>query len=117
MAEQILPFAADQATTVVSSGSGQQKKKRVVLASKHKKRASSDQVITELPPYRGPQSPLYLVVVEFVYARGALGHTDYCGTRRSDSPIRTSMVGPSLPGFTIAPCVDSLMCYRIVQAA
>jgi hypothetical protein len=29
----------------------------------------------------------------------------------------TSTVGPSLPGFTIAPCVDSLLCYRIVQAA
>jgi hypothetical protein len=29
----------------------------------------------------------------------------------------TDMVGPSLPGFTIAPCVDSLLCYRILQAA
>jgi hypothetical protein len=26
----------------------------------------------------------------------------------------TGTVGPSLPGFTIAPCVDSLLCYRIV---
>jgi hypothetical protein len=25
----------------------------------------------------------------------------------------TGMVGPSLPGFTIAPCVDSLLCYMI----
>jgi hypothetical protein len=29
----------------------------------------------------------------------------------------TSMVGPSLPGFTIAPCVNSLLCYRIDQVA
>jgi hypothetical protein len=29
----------------------------------------------------------------------------------------TGTVDPSLPGFTIAPCVDSLLCYRIVQAA
>jgi hypothetical protein len=29
----------------------------------------------------------------------------------------TGTVGPFLPGFTIAPCVDSLLCYRIVQAA
>jgi hypothetical protein len=29
----------------------------------------------------------------------------------------TDMVGPSLPDFTIAPCVDSLLCYRINQAA
>jgi hypothetical protein len=27
----------------------------------------------------------------------------------------TGTVGPSLPGFTIAPCVDSLLCYRIDQ--
>jgi hypothetical protein len=29
----------------------------------------------------------------------------------------TDTVGPSLPGFTIAPCVNSLLCYRIDQAA
>jgi hypothetical protein len=29
----------------------------------------------------------------------------------------TGMVGPSLPGFIIAPCMDSLLCYRIVQVA
>jgi hypothetical protein len=28
----------------------------------------------------------------------------------------TNTVGPSLPSFTIAPCVDSLLCYRIDQA-
>jgi hypothetical protein len=29
----------------------------------------------------------------------------------------TRTVGPSLPGFTIAPDVDSVLCYRIDQAA
>jgi hypothetical protein len=29
----------------------------------------------------------------------------------------TGRVGRSLPGLTVAPCVDSLLCYRIVQAA
>jgi hypothetical protein len=29
----------------------------------------------------------------------------------------TGTVGPSLPGLTIAPCVDSLLYYRIDQAA
>jgi hypothetical protein len=24
-------------------------------------------------------------------------------------------MGPSLPGFTIAPCVDSLLCYRSIR--
>jgi hypothetical protein len=27
----------------------------------------------------------------------------------------TGMVGPFLPGFTIAPCVDSLLCYRSIR--
>jgi hypothetical protein len=33
------------------------------------------------------------------------------------NPLRswTSTVGPSLPGFTIAPFVDSLLCYRLIR--
>jgi hypothetical protein len=27
----------------------------------------------------------------------------------------TGMVGPSLPDFTIAPCVDYLLCYRLIR--
>jgi hypothetical protein len=27
----------------------------------------------------------------------------------------TGTVGPSLLGFTIAPCVDSLLCYRLIK--
>jgi hypothetical protein len=27
----------------------------------------------------------------------------------------TGMVGPSLPDFTIGPCVDSLLCYRLIR--
>jgi hypothetical protein len=27
----------------------------------------------------------------------------------------TGTVGPSLPGFTIAPCVDALLCYRLIR--
>jgi hypothetical protein len=60
-----------------------------------------------------------------VYTRGTPGHTDFCGTHKSDSPVRasnpprswTGTVSSSLPGFTIAPCVDSLLCYRIDQEA
>jgi hypothetical protein len=69
MAEHIRPSAADQTTIIVPSGSGQQKRKRVVLVSKCKRSTSSDQVITELPPYHGPRSPLDLVAVEFVFGR------------------------------------------------
>jgi hypothetical protein len=28
---------------------------------------------------------------------------------------KTGMVGPSLPDLTIAPCVDSLLCYRLIK--
>jgi hypothetical protein len=33
------------------------------------------------------------------------------------NPLRSStgMVGPSLPDFTIAPCVDFLLCYRSIR--
>jgi hypothetical protein len=33
------------------------------------------------------------------------------------NPLRSwnGMVGPSLPGLTIAPCVDSLLCYRLIR--
>jgi hypothetical protein len=27
----------------------------------------------------------------------------------------TGTVGPSLPGFIIVPCVDSLLCYRFIR--
>jgi hypothetical protein len=27
----------------------------------------------------------------------------------------TGTIGPSLPGFTVASCMDSLLCYRIDQ--
>jgi hypothetical protein len=61
------PSAADQTTTTAPLGDGQ-KKKRVVLGTKRKQdKAPADQVITELPPYRGPQSPLNLVDVEHIF--------------------------------------------------
>jgi hypothetical protein len=28
----------------------------------------------------------------------------------------TDTVDPSLPGFTIAPCVDSLLCYMLIMS-
>jgi hypothetical protein len=67
------PSAAGQShhSTVVNSGSGQ-KRKHVLLASKRKPSKSlADQVMTQisLPPYCGPQSPLDLVTVEFIFGR------------------------------------------------
>jgi hypothetical protein len=48
------PLAADRAASTAPSGSGE-KKIGVVLGTKHKQdKVATDQVIIELPPYRGP---------------------------------------------------------------
>jgi hypothetical protein len=66
-AETPHPSAADQTITTTPSGSGQ-KRKRVALGTKRKQdKPLADQVIIELSPYRRPQSPLYLVVVEHIF--------------------------------------------------
>jgi hypothetical protein len=58
------PSVVDQDVSTTPSGGGQ-KKKRVVLGTKRKHdKATDDQVIIELSPYRGPRSPLDIVVVE-----------------------------------------------------
>jgi hypothetical protein len=68
-AETPHPSAADQTITTTPSGSGQ-KRKRVALGTKCKQdKPLADQVIIELSPYRRPQSPLYLVVVEHIFGR------------------------------------------------
>jgi hypothetical protein len=46
----------------------------------------------------------------------SVGVTVLLGLRNSPHSW-TSTVDPSLPGFTIASCVDSLLCYRIDQTA
>jgi hypothetical protein len=67
LAGESRPSAADQTTTTAPLGDGQ-KKKHVVLGTKRKQdKAPADQVITELPPYHGPQSPLNLVDVEHIF--------------------------------------------------
>jgi hypothetical protein len=61
--------ATDQAVPTAPSGDGQ-KKKCVVLGTKHKhNKATDDQVIIELPPYRGPRRPQDIVVVEHLFGR------------------------------------------------
>jgi hypothetical protein len=58
------PSAVDQVVPTAPSGGGQ-KKKHVVLMTKRKhNKDADDQVLIELPPYRGPRSPLDIVIVE-----------------------------------------------------
>jgi hypothetical protein len=63
------PSTADQAVPTTPS-SGGQKKKCIVLGTKRKHdKVADDQVIIELPLYRGSQSPLDIVVVEHIFGR------------------------------------------------
>jgi hypothetical protein len=67
VAEESRPSAADQTTSTAPLGDSQ-KKKCVVLGTKHKQdKTVIDQVIIELPPYRGPQSHLDLVDVDHIF--------------------------------------------------
>jgi hypothetical protein len=68
-AVETCPSAADQAVPTAPSGGGQ-KEKHVVLGTKRKhNKVVDDQVIIELPPYRGSRSPLEIVVVEHLIGR------------------------------------------------
>jgi hypothetical protein len=61
------PLADDRAASTTPSGSGE-KKIGVVLGTKHMQdKVVTDQVIIELPSYRGPRSPLDIVVVEHIF--------------------------------------------------
>jgi hypothetical protein len=61
------PSAVDQDASTSPSGGGQ-KKKCVVLGIKHKQdKVAADQVIIELPQYRGPRSPLDIVDVDHIF--------------------------------------------------
>jgi hypothetical protein len=73
---------------------------------------------------KGPRHSHQRGVGGIVYARSPAGHTDCVVPigvivqlgHRNPTHSWTGMVGPSLPGFTITPCVDSLLHYRIDQA-
>jgi hypothetical protein len=58
------------------------------------------------------------------HRRGVGGIVDACGAPAIQIVMEPTGVtvplghhNTSLPGLTIAPCVDSLLCYRIDQAA
>jgi hypothetical protein len=69
VAEESRPLAANWTTIAAPSSIGK-RKKRVALGTKcMQDQAPADQVIIELPPYHGPQSPLDLVAVEHIFGR------------------------------------------------
>jgi hypothetical protein len=63
------PSAADRTNAAAPSGGGP-RKKCVALRTKRKQgQAPVNQVTIELPPYRGPRSPLDLVAVDHIFGR------------------------------------------------
>jgi hypothetical protein len=65
-----------------------------------------DVVSDALPMHVAP--PAIRIVVEVARVTIILG---LCNPPRS----WTGIVGPSLPSLTIAPCVNSLLCYRLIR--
>jgi hypothetical protein len=101
------PSAANRTTGIAPSGDGQ-KKKHVALGTKRKQdKAPVDQVIIELPSYRGSQS-LDLVVVENIFGRlfeafqlashaartGTLAGEDAQSSKRARAPPLKSKIVP-----------------------
>jgi hypothetical protein len=68
MAVLVRPPAADQPVSAAPL-SGGQKRKCIMLMSKRKTTTSSDQVITELPSYRGSRNRLNQVSVNLAFGR------------------------------------------------
>jgi hypothetical protein len=65
-----------------------------------------DEVLEALSMHVVPLAILIIVVPAWV--------TDMLGLHNSLCSW-TGMVGPSLPGFTIVPCIGSLLCYRLIR--
>jgi hypothetical protein len=82
------PSAIVQAVPTVPSADDQ-KKKHVMLGTKRKhNKAADDQVIIELPSYRGPQSPHDIVIVEHLS-----GHLFEAFQHRSQAPRTQAPTG------------------------
>jgi hypothetical protein len=66
---QIDPSAGDRAALGAPSTSGHEQKRLPIISMRRQTKTSTIQVITqiELPPYRGPKSPLDLVAIEIIF--------------------------------------------------
>jgi hypothetical protein len=115
------PSAIDQVVPTAPSGDGQ-KKKCIVLGTKCKHdKAVDDQVIIELPPYRGTRSPLDIVVVEHTF-----GHL-FEAFRHISQAARTNILAgddalpskraraPSLKKLLVPKYVTALLAYSVIN--
>jgi hypothetical protein len=115
------PSPADQAVPTAPSVGGQ-KKKCIVLGTKHKhNKVAYDQVIIELPPYRRPQSPLDIVVVELLFGRlfEAFRHISQVAmidaSTGDDAQPSKRAQAPSLKKLLVLKYVTALLTYSIVN--
>jgi hypothetical protein len=67
IAEESHPSATDRTTTAAPSGVG--KRKNMLRSGLSTSKTKLHHVIIELPLYRGPRSPLHLVVIEHIFGR------------------------------------------------
>jgi hypothetical protein len=99
---QAHPYVANQATAIDPPVEGRRHKCPPPIPKRKQALSSADQVMTqiELPPYRGPRSPLDLVVVEIIFGClfGAFRRISQAtGTLASDDiPPRKKMRQPPL---------------------
>jgi hypothetical protein len=115
------PSAADQVVPTAPS-SGDQKKKHIVLETKRKHdKAVDDQVIIELPPYRGPRSLLDIVDVEHIFGCLFEAFRHISQASRTDTPagddIQSSKraQAPSLKKLLVPKYVTALLAYSVVN--
>jgi hypothetical protein len=68
---QIDPSAVDRAAFGTPSDGGNKQKHSSTVPKRRQTKTSKVQVMTqiELPPYRGPKSPLDLVAIEIIFGR------------------------------------------------
>jgi hypothetical protein len=86
-AGEIHPSSVDQVIPIAPS-SGDQKKKCVVFGTKCKhNKVVNDQVIIELPPYRGPRNPLDIVAVEHLFGCLFEAFQHISHATRIDAPV------------------------------
>jgi hypothetical protein len=109
-AGETCPSTTDRAASTAPSGGGQ-KKKCVVLGTKRKQdKAAADQVIIELPPCRGPRSPLNIVVIEHIFGRL------FEGFRHISQVARTERAqAPSLKKLLVTKYVITLLAYSVIN--
>jgi hypothetical protein len=118
-AGETCPLATDQVVPTALSGGGQ-KEKHVMLGTKRKhNKVADDQVIIELPPYHGPQSPLDIVIIEHLFGRLFDDFRHISQAARTDAPTgddaqpSKSARALSLKGLLVPKYVTALLTYSI----